>query len=599
MAADEILSRPTRSFIVLLALCQGLLLYLASTGQENDWWPFNQLGGLVCWYTLVLAVPTAMTLTVQRLNDWRFWQHVVGLLILYSLLAWWAAWSATGAPGLESSAVLAPFGITGAVALFILLPFLQCRLEHGGWRMPYPELFENGWQNGLTLLLMVLFVGVCWGVLELWAALFALVKINFFHDLFQERPFAYLATGAMAGLGILIGRTQHRPIQIARQILFAIFKGLLPLISFIALLFLLSLPFTGLAPLWATRSAATILMGVLFALVVFVNAVYQDGQIDWPYPTWLRRLVEAALVLSPVYAALALYALFLRIRQHGWSDQRFWATLLAVILAAHVCAYAYAVLRQKNTWLHPLKRINPVLALIVVVLILLANSPVLDPHRITVASQIGQFREHRIATKDLDLDYLRFESGRRGYRAVADLQNDPTISGDPAFRTEIERVLARRQRWQWMSPEQREKLSVKTVPDAHALIHPVPGAEQPDDAWLQALLSRRLNAGACLQRGSDCVLLTPDLDGDGQKERLLCDLGSVPGNVQCQLSARSSPGAWSQEGTYNFYGKNIDAVRQTLRSGSLQIKKQRWPDVQVQGETARIIQMECNSACTF
>src|SRR5690348_5046120 len=143
MTEEGRLWHPVRSFIVLVALCQGLLLYLASTGQDNDWWPFNQLGGLVCWYSLVLTVPSAMTLTVQPLDDWRFLQHSVGLLILYLLLAWWAAWSATGAPGLDSSAVLVPFRTTVAAALFILLPFFQCRLEHGGWQVPYRELFEN------------------------------------------------------------------------------------------------------------------------------------------------------------------------------------------------------------------------------------------------------------------------------------------------------------------------------------------------------------------------------------------------------------------------------------------------------------------------
>ncbi|MCE7902702.1 MAG: DUF4153 domain-containing protein [Gammaproteobacteria bacterium PRO9] len=594
----EGLSRTVRGFIVLVALSQGLLLYLASTGQEHDWWPFNQLGGLVCWYTLVLAVPTSMTLSVWRLDDRHFWEHAVALLILYSLLSWWAAWSATGAPGLDSTAVLAPFGITVALALFILLPFLQCRLQHSGWRhsgwrAPYAELFENAWQNGLTLLLMALFVGICWAVLTLWAQLFSLVKIDFFMDLFGERPFVYLATGAMAGLGILIGRAQRRPVQVARQLLLAIFKGLLPLLSFIAVLFLISLPFTGLAPLWATRSAAAILMSLLIALVVFVNAVYQDGEGARPYPPWLRRLVEAALFLSPVYAALSLYALALRIGEYGWTDARFWAVLLAVTLAAHVCTYAYAVVRQRTTWLNPLKTINPVLALVVVVLILLANSPILDPHRITVASQMAGLREHRVANNDFDLDYLRFESGRRGYLAVAFLQNDPAVRNDAAFTARVGRVLARQQRWGLMSPEQRDRLNVKTAAGARALIQVAPGSEAPDDAWLQSLLARRREAQSCLHQGSDCILLTPDLDGDGQTERLLCDLDDTRDAVECRLWTLDPNDVWVQAGSVFLSSRSgDDPVQKALRSGSLEVRKQRWPDLEAGGAVGRIYPVE-------
>ena len=160
-------------------------------------------------------------------------------------------------------------------------------------------------------------------------------------------------------------------------------------------------------------------------------------------------------------------------------------------------------------------------------------------------------------------------------------------------------VLARRQRWQWLSPEQRERLSVKNVADARNLIHLAPGADSPGDDWLKALLSKQLGSASCLQRGSDCVLLTPDLNSDGKRERLLCDLGGMPGGVICQLSAQNDQGKWMEAGMFNFYGANLQVVRQALRSGSLKISKQQWPDLDVGGSTARIVPVNCNSACAF
>src|SRR5690606_9668335 len=208
MHIDPALPRQTRAFIVLTALLQGGLMYLAQQGSERGWWPLAGLGGRVCWYTLVLTVPTALVLVVQRLGDRRLWRYAGALATVFLALAAWAGWNATGAPGLRSGQVLGPFGTALALGLFVALPWLQCRLAHASWRAPYPELFEHAWQNALTLALAAMFTGICWAVLHLWGQLFVLVDVHVFRDLFGEDPFIYLATGTMAGLGILIGRTQ-------------------------------------------------------------------------------------------------------------------------------------------------------------------------------------------------------------------------------------------------------------------------------------------------------------------------------------------------------------------------------------------------------
>ena len=587
---SELLPRETRAFVVLVALLQGLLLYIAQTGRENGWWPFDALGGQVCWYTLVLSVPTMMSLSVRRLDDARFWQHVALVGSIVSLLAAWATWSATGAPGLDSGAVLRPYGFTTALALFVALPYLQCRLQHGRWQAPYPELFEHAWQNALTLALTLLFVGICWAVLALWASLFALIRIDFFKELFRTEAFVYLATGTMAGLGILIGRTQQRPVQVARQILFAIFKGLLPLLAAIALLFMASLPFTGLEPLWNTRSAASLLMSVIIALVLFVNAVYQDGDDASPYPIWLRRIVDASLVLLPIYAGLALYALWLRIDQYGWTADRLWVLLLALLLTGYALGYAMAALHRHGPWLQSLRRVNIASSLAAITIAVLANSPVLDPHRIAIASQLQRLHDGRIAIDTFDFEHLRFDSGRRGYRAALALRGDPMIANSPQRLADLDRRLDRRlkrqQRFGRSRNEQElRRTAVKSTAAARALIQPAVGASSPDEAWLQALIDGRLQAGECLQTDSDCVLLTPDLDGDGAPERLLCDLGQ-PWGVQCQLHTQRES-AWTQAGQLQW-PDTASVLAGPLRRGELRVRRQRWPELELGGRRARI-----------
>lgn len=195
-------------------------------------------------------------------------------------------------------------------------PYLQMRLVHGRFTAPYTELFALAWQNALTLKVVGVMVCVGWLLLFLWQELFELIGIGFFKALFGRDPFAYLVTGLFAGLGVLVARPQHRAMQVARQVLFAIFTGLLPLAAFIAVIFRASLPFTGLAPLERAASTASTLGALVAALVLLLNAVVQTGRAP-PYPRPLRWLIDAAIVALPLFAAIALHAVLVRIGEAG------------------------------------------------------------------------------------------------------------------------------------------------------------------------------------------------------------------------------------------------------------------------------------------
>ena len=581
------LSRETRSFIVLIALSQGLLLWLARTGQAHHVWPFSELGGCICWYTLVLGVPSTMTLTVVRLRDTRYWQNIAIVGAALALLAAWAMWSATGAPGLRSGEVLGPYGATTTLALFVALPWLQSRIEHGRWCAPYADLFEHAWQNALTLALTLVFVGICWGVLQLWAELFALVKIDFFRDLFREPAFAYLATGGMAGLGILIARTQEKPIRIARQIVLAVFAGLLPLIAFIAALFAISLVFTGLDPLWKTRHAATILLWLVATTIVFANAVHQDGRNAAPYPAWLRRVIDAGLLVLPIFAAIALYALHLRIEQYGWTQERWWATLASIVLAAYACGYAFAVVRRTGAWLAPLGKVNIAMSLVMIALVGASNSPLLDPHRLAVNDQLARWSDGRTDASHLDLDHLRFDSGRRGYLAAQALEDDAKVKADAKLADRLDKTLKRTQRYAWSNAQEKRERAVSTIEQLAALVRPAANSPAPDASLLAAVLASDAAKTQCRQTGSECIYIAQDIDGDGSIDALLCDvdIGNVP---TCQLWDHAD-GHWRSVSRFFWYqsgppGK--DAILGELRAANITPLPRRWPALTVGGQVA-------------
>lgn len=580
MSPSTTLPPSTRSAIVLIALLQGLLLYLAQ--QLDGSWPLQDVGSRYRWYAWVLSVPSAIALTVVDLRDRRMWLHALLASVVVLGLASWIGWNLEGEPGLRSEPLRMPFSLAMAIATFISLPWWQHRLQHGHWRASYDALFERAWQNGLTLALALLFTGLTWLLLWLWASLFGLLKITFFTELFRQDAFIALATGTLAGFGILIGRTQQRAIQITRQVLFAVCRGLLPLLSFITVIFTLSLPFTGLQPLWETRSATSLLLVLALLLVTFTNAVYQHDNDQPPYPRWLRRLVEASLLALPVLSALALYAVWLRIDQYGWTLERFWALLIAVLVTGYALGYALAPF-GRGRWLQRLEPANRIMCWGVLGAALLASSPLLDPIRITVASQQARLLANPDGITTADAMMLRFDLGRRGVATLRDLQQDPRFTADARAASVATQALARTA--YWGGGEQVIDDGIRDLAALRKRLVLAEGSATPPDSWWDAMVARKVEAGGCLEADARCLVTTRDFDGDGQADVLLCGLIARSG-AYCQLHAPGAAGWWTV-GSYAFLREKTDtqaaAIEAALRSGRLTLKAPRWPELVVEG----------------
>lgn len=584
MQQDVTLSWPTRSMIVLIALLQGLMLYLAQ--ELADQWPFRDIGWRYCWYAWVLTVPSAVALTLVDLRDHRLWLQAALASALVLALAAWIGWNLSGETALYAAPLQVPFSVCLAIAVFVALPWWQFRLQHGHWRADYGALFERAWQNGLTLVLAAVFTGLTWLLLWLWSALFQLVKVDFFRVLFGEDAFIALATGCLVGFGVLIGRTQHRAMQITRQVLFAVCRGLLPLLAFIAVLFVLALPFTGLAPLWATRSAASLLLTLAMLLIVLANAVYQHDDGTPPYPTWLRRLVEASLLALPVYAGLALYAMGARIGQYGWSVERFWGMAVAVLISGYAIGYAFAAVRRQGRWLQRLEPVNRWMCWIVLATAILASSPVLDPLRITVASQMQRLQADPSQLTGADANLLRFELGRRGVQALRTLQQVPAVAADTRVSSMITQALARQERkYRW---DNHIDDGVRDLAGLKSMVTLAAGTASLPEDWWQAVLERRLDADECLdydkQGDVRCIAVRRDLDGDGVDDVLLC-VTSRLNATRCLLQVRAGKG-WEKTGTFYFTDTGdfgLQRVPQALREGRLQLEPPRWPVLRLDG----------------
>jgi len=577
---DEVLPFATRLVIFSGALVQALILYLCSRHfhlEPNDGDTLTPLR--LALSTLALCLPTVMALSLRQLEDKRFWQQLGLLALLQCAVLAWGLYGSQ-APNIHLAPVWLALMPSLLLMCFVLLPWLQARQQHGSFRVPYADLFESAWQNTLSLLLALFFTLTCWLLLMLWAGLFNLLGIDFFWRLFTNPLFFHPVLSLLFTLGILIARQQRRAVQVVRQIKFALFKGLLPLLALIALLFVLSLPFSGLEPLWQTRRASALLTCLMALLVLFTNAVWQDGRADTPYPPLLRRLVEAALLLLPVYAALALYALWLRIDQYGFTVTRFFALLVLLLISGYALGYAFAVLRRGKRWLAAIAPVNKGLSWALIALAVLANSPLLDAYRISAASQVARLGS------DMDekiLLYLRFDNGRAGYQALQKLQAER-----PADSAKITEILAKTSRWT-TSPRNPLKARITDTDSLRQHLLIAEGSPLPDELWWKTLLSGDLKPRECVRQNYQCVLRVLDLDADGENDVLLCELDEKSWRTGCWIHAKED-GSWRNQGYASFFrgdfkepGKTLE---QLLKSGTLNTVRGRWPMLSLEGSEA-------------
>lgn len=438
-----LLDRPTRIGLILLALAQGCALYLLHLAIDLGVWPATDMRWLKALYTVLVALPAVFYLGVERLGERRNGLVAVMLGALLFFLGWHLGW-VEGVPGAEASArpTFTPaFVLSLGVTLFILIFFFRAWSAAGRLRFDYERLLTFSWQQALTLGMLGLFVGVFWLLLWLWAALFSVIGIDVFKTLFSKPIFVYPVTWLIGGFGLVLIRDRIRLIATVQLMCEVLTKALLPLAAMIVLMFLGALPLTGLQPIWDTGNAALLLMLLTVVLLFFFNAVLSGDPERPPYPVLVRRLLFGTIMLLPVSVLLAAWALWLRIEQHGLTLDRLWAAIILLLIAAYAFSYAVLLLWQRDRALWPIQTVNRRLALVVVAVLLVVNTPVADLRAWAANHQVARLLSGELGSEDFDYVYLRFSLGAYGDRALRRIADSDLAQGNPAVAKRVADVL--------------------------------------------------------------------------------------------------------------------------------------------------------------
>lgn len=570
-----------RLFTTRLAIgfAQGLVLYLLYSANDDKVWPATQ--GLVFAPLLFVwvFVPVILTLALGEI-PWRkalLWAGVATAVA--ALLAFFDNWS-TWPPGSgDYSTYGSIFGfersnsptwqlyIFGGAGLFIAHALVIGGVLDHRFRASYATHFDTAWKLAVQLALAGLFVIAFWLLLWLGAGLFNLIKLDFFQKLIVHQWFSRPATTlAIAGA---LHLTDVRPALVrgARTLLLTLLAWLLPLITLIVAGFVISLPFTGLKPLWSFGHASALLLTATAALTVLVNAAHQDGAAERVPPKPLRLSGAAAAIAMVPLALIAAYALFLRVEQYGWSADR--VTLAATILIAlsYAGGYAFAASRR-GPWLAFLEAWNFNVALLILATLVALFTPIANPIRIAVGDQLARLHSGKIPVAKFDFSYLRWEGGRYGQSALLALAADP----DAQIKKMAQNVLEQKRRYAEMNDARPLAERLTVYPTGQKL---PPSFTQMD--WSRGKMPWvRPN---CPMSGW-CDAILADLDGDGRSEVLVT---GDPGIV-LQVFQEASPGDWRQVGAISP-PPNCPAILEALRQGHFSTSPpvRPWKDLQLNG----------------
>lgn len=569
------LAKNTQRFVLYTAFAQSILLLIMHELMDRDIWPSTSIPFRVLWYTLVLALPTAVCLLLREVRDRRFWILLSIYGVLIAPLAWHTGTQYVPDHHVTMINIFFPY-VLGQIAIWFIATFFIEAAQDGGdfWHTPV-NVCSYAWRNFLTLGLLGLFLGALLLVLLLWGSLFKLLNIEFFWYLFfDSHRFAYPFFGVAGGIGVLILRNQANVVSLMEKIAGALLRILLPLVAFIAILFLATLPFTGMQLLWKTGEGTFLMMWLVCLMLLLVNVTYQHER-DF-YQRFLEIVIRVIFLLLPVYLGICAWGISLRVDQYGWSFERLWTVAILFMQACFVLSYAAAMYLPGKSWIERLPELNKRLGLLAGVVLVLLNTPLLDPHRIAAADQVARLSSGKTSLDKFDYRYLRFELGEYGYQQTLQLKSLPEIAKDPERLAYLQKLLDSATPWMQMNRMAGQN-------DMAAAIEVLPkGKTVP--AGLMAMVEKLPDAPICTTLPSaHCKLIAADVSGGGLPEYVFVGYNACTVKV-----AQDAGSGWRWIGEMRGRGCTGNLV-QALSTGQFKLVKPVYQDIQIDGARYQLV----------
>lgn len=414
-----------RGVLALTGAAAGFALWAIDAGATRAAWPerldFAVTTLAFTFFAAVLAMTGAVPLRRACLGALPVAVAVAGLLSLAALRH-----------GSVASFQMSGLPFVAAFVLgFVPLPFIIAGAG-AGWR-DYPALFTESWRMVVRAAAAGVFAGLFWGLVWLSDSLLGLVGLGFVEALMAAGPLAPMLTGAALGLGA--ATVAEAGGDVGPDLLVKLLRLFALPVLVVAVVFLIALPLQGMKPLAGGVSAAGILLAVVSVMITLVSAVVgrDDAEASEGRLAGWTGMALAVLVCLPV--ALALWALWLRVGQHGWTPGRLFAALVGVIALSYGLGYLASVLRGSG-WRGRIRSVNLWMAPVLALAAALWLSPLMDAEAISARDMVARYEAGAMPAEDLDL-YALQGWGVAGEAALARFETLAREPGEEALAVKL------------------------------------------------------------------------------------------------------------------------------------------------------------------
>lgn len=368
----------------------------------------------------IAAAATGFLLLAERGASLRAIPAALAVAALLSAPTWFMLKASANAGALGQFPVLFWAVIGGPLAFFLTTTLTKAAQTHG-LPPPYSAMFFHGLTLPLILAGAAIFAGLALLLLFTWSGLLRSMDVDFFHKLFQEPWFLLPFLGGIGGLSIALIRGLDATLGGLRYLLLLACRILMPITAVLSLTLIAVLAAKGANAVYALPYPSHVMLALAFAGMLIINGVYQNGESPAP-ALWLRLSTLISLAAFPIYAGLALSAVWIRADAYGLTPPRVFGIATAGLAALYALVCFAALLSELNwraqRWLAPIAPLNLVMALAWVVAMIALATPLADPWVMSAKSQERLLLSGRIPVDRFDFSHLAHELGPAGRKAL-------------------------------------------------------------------------------------------------------------------------------------------------------------------------------------
>lgn len=386
-----------------IGFVQGILLWLSITNANNAT-EMSLLATLL--FIAAFFLPTLWFLTAQVNINVK--TRIIGTSLITLVIASTLFFNINNEPSHLYFAIL--FAL---VSIHLLIGWRTD--DQTGW--DYQKIFSITWRNFILTIISALFTLICYGTLTLGAILLKMIGVEILAELLKNKLIISILICTLSASAFALGLKREKTLINMRHFILTITYWVLIIVQISSIFWIIALSFTGLQPIFASLSAASVLLSFIFLSVLFINSAHQNGCIREPFGKNMSYLIQTTWHFLLIILGLASCALWLRVAQYSWTTSRIYASLTCFIATAYVVGYSLSTIKNTNIWMHSIPKTNIIASLT----ILFYCVGLINPWSTTIATnaQLYEFISQKafnfslLTKNEVDLQQLKMLSNKK------------------------------------------------------------------------------------------------------------------------------------------------------------------------------------------